>query len=262
MKLSVSNIAWESGQDERIYQEMKRYGFMGLEIAPTRWFPEAPYEHVREVREYSLRLRERYGFRISSMQSIWFGRTESIWGPDGERNRLKEYTWLALDFAAAAECGNLVFGCPRNRNRPEGAEEADVLSFFQKLGFAAEAHGAVIALEANPSIYHTNYINHTAEAINLIRCMDCPGIGLNLDVGTMIENGETVEKLEGAWPYISHVHVSEPFLKPVEKHALHGELAAALRENAYKGYVSVEMGKQEDLLALIEAMAYVAEVFG
>ena len=97
MKLSVSNIAWESGQDERIYQEMKRYGFTGLEIAPTRWFPEAPYEHVREVREHSLRLRERYGFRISSMQSIWFGRTESIWGSDEERSRLKEYTRLALD---------------------------------------------------------------------------------------------------------------------------------------------------------------------
>ena len=106
------------------------------------------------------------------------------------------------------------------------------------------------------------YINNTVEAIELIRRLDCPGIGLNLDVGTMIENGEKVEELEGVWPYISHVHISEPFLKPVQKRSLHGELAAALWENGYPGYVSIEMGKQEDLSELIEAIAYTAEVFG
>ena len=262
MKLSVSNIAWESGQDERIYQEMKRFGFSGLEIAPTRWFMEEPYAHAREARELYLKLRESYGFQISSMQSIWFGRRESIWGTDEERKWLSEDTKLALEFAASVECGNLVFGCPRNRNRPEGAGESEVLSFFRKLGQEAADHGAVIALEANPPIYHTNYINNTVEAIELIRRLDCPGIGLNLDVGTMIENGEKVEELEGAWSYISHVHISEPFLKPVRERFLHDELAAALRENGYSGYVSIEMGKQEDLSELIEAIAYTAEVFG
>ena len=39
MKLSISNIGWEKKDDKAVYQFMKKYGFTGLEIAPTRIFP-------------------------------------------------------------------------------------------------------------------------------------------------------------------------------------------------------------------------------
>ena len=34
MKLAVSNIAWEAGDDAHIYSLMEELGFSGLEIAP------------------------------------------------------------------------------------------------------------------------------------------------------------------------------------------------------------------------------------
>ena len=39
MKLAVSNIAWKEQHDEAVYALMRHYGFTGLEIAPTRFFP-------------------------------------------------------------------------------------------------------------------------------------------------------------------------------------------------------------------------------
>ena len=45
-------------------------------------------------------------------------------------------------------------------------------------------------MEANPAIYNTNYINTTQEALDLIREVGSDGFRLNLDVGTMLENGE------------------------------------------------------------------------
>ena len=118
-------------------------------------------------------------------------------------------------------------------------------------------------MEANPAIYGTNYINTTAEALALVKAVNSPGFMLNLDIGTMIENGEDVDVLAGNEAYINHVHVSEPFLKPIELRALHTRLAAFLRAADYRGYVSIEMGRQTGGTSALEAaMAYVRDAMG
>ena len=119
MKLSVSNIAWEAKDDKYIYQKMKDLGFSGLEIAPTRIISESPYDHIVEAQTFAESIKTDYGFSISSMQSIWYGIQDKIFGTEEERARLTAYTKKAIDFAEAIGCRNLVFGCPRNRTIPE-----------------------------------------------------------------------------------------------------------------------------------------------
>ncbi len=262
MKLSVSNIAWTAEQDAWAYDKMKQYGFTGLEIAPTRIFPEAPYEDTVRSRTWRKALEVSYGFSVPSMQSIWYGRKERIFGSGRERDILLSYTKKAIDFAESVDCKNLVFGCPRNRSLPEGAEAGAAVGFFKALGEYAQAHGTVVGMEANPPIYHTNYINDTQSALSLIAQVASPGFLLNLDVGTMLENGEEAALLSGRVHLISHVHISEPGLGCIRPRRLHGELAALLRSEGYQGFVSIEMGKQENPKSLEEAMAYVKECFG
>ena len=55
MKLSISNIGWEKKNDTEVYRMMKEYGFVGLEIAPTRIFPENPYEKNKEAEIWCVR---------------------------------------------------------------------------------------------------------------------------------------------------------------------------------------------------------------
>ena len=43
IKLSISNIAWLAEQDETVYKYMHQFHFEGVEVAPTRIFPEDPY---------------------------------------------------------------------------------------------------------------------------------------------------------------------------------------------------------------------------
>ncbi len=58
MKLSISNIGWQPEDDRHVYDLMMRYGYSGLEIAPTRIFPEAPYfacaEYEKKRKDYVL----------------------------------------------------------------------------------------------------------------------------------------------------------------------------------------------------------------
>lgn len=264
MRLAISNIAWAAEQDAKMYERMKCLGFEGLEIAPTRIFPENPYEKLEQAAKWQQPLEAEYGFCVPSMQSIWFGRQEKIFGSKQEYGILAAYTKKAIDFAAAIGCKNLVFGCPRNRAVPEGVSRELAIPFFKELSVYAASRGTVIGMEANPPIYNTNYINDTKSALELMKQVEEKGFGLNLDVGTMICNHEAVEVLEGNAAGISHVHISEPGLKPIEKRSIHKELAGFLKENGYSGFVSVEMGRQEvfEEAALEEIMCYVKEIFG
>lgn len=262
MKLSISNIAWDASDDIAVYALMNKYGYHGLEIAPTRVFPITPYENLKEALEWSQKLTGEYGISVSSMQSIWYGRKEKLFGSKEEREELLVYTKKAIDFASVIGCKNLVFGCPRNRNVPENADINVAISFFRELGDYALAKGTVIGMEANPPIYNTNYINDTMSAINLIRAVDSLGFKLNLDVGTMIQNGETVDELYNQVKYINHVHISEPELRKIEKRDLHYQLCRVLREERYSGYISIEMGKTDRVAVVEETMQYIKEAFG
>ena len=246
---------------------MKACGFAGVEIAPTRWIPENPYEHAKEAALIAEELKETYGFVVPSMQSIWFGRQENLFASEEERQVLLAYTKKAIDYASAIGCKNLVFGCPRNRNvlDTDSLSQEQIVNiaadFFKELGDYAFEKGTVIGMEANPPIYNTNFINTTEDALELVEKVDSKGFLLNLDVGTMIQNEESATILTGKVSLINHVHISEPGLKLVEARELHKELADILRTEAYDRFVSIEVGKQEDVTVLKKAIEYVAEVY-
>lgn len=257
MKLSISNIGWKAEADDFVYAAMKTLGFTGLEIAPTRIFPVSPYDKCSEASLWVSSL----GFVIPSMQSIWNGRAEQLFGSDEERKYLLEYTKKAVDFASAIGCKNLVFGCPRNRNIPSEGNSSVAVDFFRTIGEYAALHGTVIGMEANPPIYNTNFINTTKSALDLIETVGSPGFLLNLDVGTMVENSENVDVLDGRAHLINHVHISEPGLKLIQKRTLHRELSDYLKSMDYDGYISIEVGTQEDAGKLVDSMEYVRDVF-
>lgn len=262
MKLSISNIGWQRDEDAIVYEWMKQSGYSGLEIAPTRIFPEQPYDKLKEASVWAGKMKQEHSFTVPSMQSIWFGRQEKLFGVMEERQVLLDYTKKAVDFAQAIGCKNLVFGCPRNRNLPVGADPEWAVSFFREIGDYAAACGTVIGMEANPPIYHTNYINDTVSALNLVERVDSKGFLLNLDVGTMIYNGEDMDELRGKVCFINHVHISEPQLKPIEKRVCHKQLYKVLDAECYQGYVSVEMGRTDNLCNIEKALQYTKEIFG
>ena len=261
MRLSISNIGWKQPQDELVYGMMQKYGFSGLEIAPTRIIEQNPYDQLECARAWKEALNKKYAFEVPSMQSIWFGRQENLFQSEEEKESLIAYTKKAIDFAEVIECKNLVFGCPRNRNMPEGASCETAVEFFKELGNYAAERNIVIGMEANPSIYNTNFINDTKSVLALIKEVNSDGFRLNLDVGTMLHNEEIVEQLSGHVHLISHVHISEPWLKPVREQEVHKKLAQLLVKENYGNFVSIEMGAQEDLDLLEACMKYVREIF-
>ena len=76
MKLSISNIAWSSEYDLEMYDFLKEHAYLGLEIAPTRILPDSPYQRLSEAKQFKSFLETNYNLKISSIQSICFGKNE------------------------------------------------------------------------------------------------------------------------------------------------------------------------------------------
>lgn len=264
MKLSVSNIAWSEEDDFQMYEFLAELGISGLEMAPTRIFAETPYDKVSEIASCSRDLSEKYGLMISSIQSIWYGVSENMFITKENRLFLLEYTKKAIEFASAAMCNNIVFGCPKNRKcyGDFNAAYSIAVEFFHTLGEYATEHGTVVSMEANPKIYGTDFITTTPMAIQLVKDVNSRGFKVNLDVGTMICNEEDSLCLGEDCNLINHVHISEPYLVPVEKRPLHEDLRQVLTGFGYEGYISLETKNNNNIQALKNQILYMKSVFG
>lgn len=261
MKLSISNIAWAADNDAEMYQFLKDAGFNGLEIAPTRIYPEAPYDKLSEAKDWAAGLKEKYGLVVPSMQSIWYGHTEKIFGDKKDRQILIDYTKKAVLFAEAIGCGNLVFGNPKNRDAEDVAAIMPIaIDFFKEIGDYAAEHNTVISLEPNPTIYNTRFMNYTEQAVEMAYKASSNGIKVNVDLGTIIYNEEDINYLKQITEYVNHVHISEPGLNLIERRELHKQLLGILNEIEYSRFVSIEMGNKGNLEKVKEIMNYISSL--
>lgn len=259
MKLAISNIAWDAIYDDEMYRFLNELNFEGLEIAPTRLFSSQPYEHLNEAKEFSIKLKNHYGLSIPSMQSIWFGRSEKVFGGEEERESLIEYTKKAILFAEAIGCHNLVFGNPKNRNNDTEQEVLEIaVSFFKEIADYAIQHNTIIGLEPNPSIYNTNFINTTKEAFEFCKIVNSKGLKVNVDLGTMICEESSISLLQEHLNEINHIHISEPFLKPITERDIHKELREL---NNYDKFISIEMGNCNDIELVKDRVRYIRGIF-
>lgn len=279
MKFAVSNIAWSPDEDEQIYEYMSDRR-MAIEIAPTRITPWkedentgrkiGPYDQIRMATSWAKNLYAKYGIKVVSMQSILNSIDANLFRTPSERKFLISYLKRAMDYARAIGCTNIVFGCPLNRNIPRGMSLNEVSKiseeFFAELTYAASERNLCLAIEANPPIYRTNFINETERAFDLVKYIQkkvdknvSDAIKVNLDFGTIISNQEKITSLltEDNIPLINHVHISEPNLATLKRRKAHADVITRLEKSDYNGYVSIEMKMPPRVVELIASIEYI-----
>lgn len=261
MKLSISNIAWSKDNDEDIYSFISQQNYSAIEIAPTRIIQENPYGNVSTGKIFSQNLNKKYNLDICSMQSILFGKTESLFGINKEREELLNYIKKAIDFASNINCKNLVFGSPKNRIIANDKQYPIAINFFNELGNFAAQNNTTISIEANPIIYGTNFINTTKQAFQLVQDVNSKGFKVNVDLGTIIQNDENIDQIIDNIDLINHIHISEPNLELIKNRKLHKDLSKKLKKTNYDKYVSIEMKLQKNIDDIKKTIIYIKEVF-
>lgn len=267
--LSISNIAWLAYENSEVLQLMNANGFSGLEIAPTSIWSNVVDVAKKDIFAFKEHVNEN-GIDIVAMQSLLYGHPEmTIFNEREARNLTLTHLKKCIDLGVELGVSAYVFGSPKNRCIPaqKGPEYQRIaFDFFNNLGDYAYENGGVLCIEPNPESYGTNFINSTVEALKFVKLIDNPGLKINVDTGTIIENREDYYNiLKGSMDYIGHVHVSEPFLNPIDKtRSEHSGLAMLLKTQGYCRYVSIEMKKVSETSCISnvkDALDYISKLY-
>ncbi len=113
MKLSISNIAWDLSEENKVMDIMRSYNLNGIEIAPTKLW-EIPIDLSDQTITDYLKKTESFGLRIVAMQSLLFNRNDlCIFADQDSREKTYEYLCGMIQLAARIGAKNLVFGSPK-----------------------------------------------------------------------------------------------------------------------------------------------------
>jgi sugar phosphate isomerase/epimerase len=269
MKLAVSNIAWPTEQDAVVAELLIARGVGGIEVAPTKIWPDPVAATDTEIDAYRDSWSRR-GLPIVAAQSLLFGRPElTIFDDEATRNRTLEYLRKIVRLCVRLGARSLVFGSPKNRLIGDRSLEAvlpEAVEFFGRLGETAVFEGASVVLEANPPEYGADFVTRAAQAIDLVRAVNQPGLRLHLDTACMTLAGDPpVETIAAGHDLLRHFHVSEPQLGVVGRGPVcHAEFAKTLRACGYGGWTSIEMreGQPFSIGTLTEAVEFTANIYG
>jgi sugar phosphate isomerase/epimerase len=247
MRLAVSSIAWPAGADGEARAILRQEGAGGVELALTKVWPEPLEASPAEVAHYRGEW-EACGLPVVALQALLFGKPHlTLFGSPAARRAALDYLTGIIRQAGRLGAHALVFGSPGNRKRgsldPAVAREVAV-PFFRELGEVARGQGVTLCLEPNPPEYGCDFATTAAEAALVVDAVGSAGFGLHLDTGAMTLAGVRPPALRTAVGRCRHFHVSTPFLAGVPGgNVAHAEFAAALREEGYTGWVSIEMSE-------------------
>jgi D-psicose/D-tagatose/L-ribulose 3-epimerase len=267
MRLAVSNIAWPREQDAAVAGLLARRGVRGVEVAPTKVWPDAADATDAEIDAYR-RWWEGRGFAVIAAQALLFGRPDlTLFDSPEVRERTVDYLGRIIRLCARLGAGSLVFGSPKNRlvgSRGRAAVWPEAVGAFTRLGEVAAAAGTCLVMEANPPEYGADFVTRAVEAIELVRAVDHPGFRLHLDTACMTLAGDPPSVIADGIDVLRHFHASEPHLAAVGAGAVrHTDFAARLRASGYGGWVSVEMreGQPFSLDSLAAAVDFAVRTY-
>ena len=259
MRLAISNIAWDIPEDFAVAKLLGKFGIDAIDVAPGKYFPNpanAKDEDITNVRRWWAD----QGIEITGMQALLFGTTGlNVFGDNKSQEAMLEHLRAVCRIGASLGATRLVFGSPKNRDR-SGLSDAHALeqavSFFRRLGDAAQEHGVIVCLEPNPTRYGANFMTSSEETAHVVAAVGHSAIRMQFDTGALTINGESPETvLESSARLIGHVHASEPDLMPLGDGGTdHRLMHKALLQYLPQHVVSIEMvaTKEEPHLHSIE----------
>ena len=195
------------------------------------------------------------GIVVATMN--WFlPPTLKVTGPDANETASREFLESALSRAALLGAKAVVFGSPGSRSVPEGfsfdTAQQQMIDFCHLCSGVIRANGWDLKI-AVEHINHTetNFINTFAQALDLVREVDRPEIGLAADFYHFAMESEPTDIILDSSDLICAVQLANPdgrcFPKPGDDIPGMETFFRHLIESGYTGGVSVEANSGNNL---------------
>lgn len=270
MKISISNIAWDTALDANINEVLASNSIQFIDIAPPKYFPKPTAATEREITTVREAWAER-GIAVAGMQSLLFGtKGLNVFGDACTQKKMLDHLESICHIGKHLGATYLVFGSPKNRD-PTGLEsifiERTYLDFFRRLGDIAAKYNTIICLEPNPKEYGANFMTNSEETASVVRNINHDCIAMQLDTGAMLMNGENPARIiQTQADIIGHIHISEPKLAPVGSTSSdHKIIAANIKKYLPEKTCTIEMltsAPEKSIAEVQQAVEFTCKHYG
>ena len=247
MKFAICNEIFKGWNLEDTMAFVSKAGYTAIEIAPftiANYVTDISREQRHKIRDAARRI----GLEISGIHWVLV-QAEGMFlvhsDPD-VRKKSSRYFCELVDFCADIGGHIIVVGSPKQRNIPDGATKDQALAWAREIISAsvmrAMDRGLTICIEPlSPA--ETNFINTAEEAVRFIKTFRSPSLKIILDVKAMSSESKPIPQIiRESWPHFAYFHANDKNLKgPGFGEVDFKPIAAALKEEGYDGYVSVEV---------------------
>lgn len=216
------------------------YDLDGCELT-SYWFPKEITPHyLNEIKHRAFKL----GLDISGTAI----RNDYCLPPGPERDQWLTHTRQWIDYAAT-------FGAPVIRvfagTVPKGETEAVALERcvqgLQEVAKHAAEKGVFLALENHGGITST-----ADQLLSIVKHLDSPWLGINLDSGNFSSGGDPYEQLARIAPYAVNAQIkTEMVINGKKQEADLARIVKILRDANYRGYVVLEYEAAEDPVSAV-----------
>lgn len=241
--IAVSSLAWGGELDPAMLATVAAEGIHGVELAPTAIWGTTDWPSGTELRAARAAC-EDAGLRVSSIQSILYGRPDLLLFDRPSWPALRDHLVRMADVASALGAAVAVFGSPRNRLRgelPVGDAVVIAAEFFRDLADEFSHRSVTLTLEPNPREYGADFMTTYAEVLDVTDEVDHPAVRPQIDVGCLSLSGDDPAACV-ALRVPAHVHLSAPGLGAPPAPGIDYEaVVRALAASAYHGWCTVEM---------------------
>ena len=251
MKLGISNIAWDTVEDEDIADILNKNSIDSIDVVPGKYFPipsEAREVEILKIKNWWL---DR-GIKITGMQALLYNTNGlNIFASEDIQKLMLEHLSDICRIGGLLAAKKLAFGSPKNRDR-SGLSNMETMNiaipFFRKLGDMAKGHDVTICLEPNPTCYGSNFMTTSSETAKVVEEVAHESIKMLLDTGAITLNEESPDLIISKYAFlIGHIHASEPNLLPIgDCNTNHRAIAKTLEFHLPYNTVTIEMVATKD----------------
>jgi sugar phosphate isomerase/epimerase len=218
---------------EQFILEAVNLGVLGVDIT-TYWLKSTEPAYLASLRNFAYR----HGMPFSGLAI-----GADLCQPEGpKRKEVIETMRKWVDATELAGASHLrVFG----DKLPAGAtEERGVQWVIETMKVACEyaaSKGVILGLET-----HSGLSTKAANVVAILRGVDSPYAGCNLDISNFREN--PYEQIQTCLPYATHAHIRDFYGEPKKPLDL-DRVWQMFIQSGYKGYMSVEYEGEEDAMS-------------
>lgn len=268
MRLAISNLAWDTSEDESVAAILQAYKIDAIDIAPGKYFPDPKMTSNTEISRVKSWWAAK-SIQIIGMQALLFGTTGlNVFGSKKSQDDMLSHLQEICRIGNRLGATRLVFGSPKNRDCA-GLSELQVkemaYDFFNKLGTIAKNHDVLICLEPNPTLYGANFMINSVETASIVQNVNHSAVKMQLDLGAITINNEHPNIIAEHANLIGHIHASEPNLIPLGDHpgSAHENFGKAIKSFLPYHIVTIEMlaTKNEPHIKSIERALKTAKTF-